>query len=37
VCLSSMFRGLFIEIRRGLEAFGIPEKRLLSLLVQVED
>jgi hypothetical protein len=26
VCLSSMFRCLFIEIRRGLEVLVIPEK-----------
>jgi hypothetical protein len=37
VCLSSMFRDLFIGIRRGLEALVIPENRLLSLLVQVGD
>jgi len=30
VCLSSMFRGLFIEIRRGLEALVIPEKSSLE-------
>jgi hypothetical protein len=30
VCLSSMFRGLFIEIRRGLEAIRIPEKSSLE-------
>jgi hypothetical protein len=26
VCLSLMFRGLFIEIRRGLEVLVIPKK-----------
>jgi hypothetical protein len=25
-----MFRGIFIEIRRGLEALGIPEKSSLE-------
>jgi hypothetical protein len=32
-----MFRGLFIEIRRGLKALEIQEKLKLSLLVQVGD
>jgi hypothetical protein len=32
-----MFRGLFIEIRRGLKAIEIQEKLKLSLLVQVGD
>jgi hypothetical protein len=30
-------RGLFIGSTQVLEALGIPEKSLLSLLVQVED
>jgi hypothetical protein len=30
-------RGLFIESTQVLEALGIPEKSLLSLLVQVGD
>jgi hypothetical protein len=41
MCLSSMFRGLFIgvrrglfiRVRRGLKALGILEKSELSLLV----
>jgi hypothetical protein len=37
VCLSSMFGGLFIEIKRGLKALGVQEKLELSLLVQVGD
>jgi len=37
VCLSSISRGLCIEIRRGLKALEILEKSELSLLVQVRD
>jgi hypothetical protein len=37
VCLSSMFRGLFIEIRRTLEALENLEKLEVSLKVQIGD
>jgi len=32
-----MFRGLFIEVRKGLEALKIQEKLELSPLVQIGD
>jgi hypothetical protein len=37
MCHFSMFKCLFIEIKRDLKALGIQEKLELSLLVQVGD
>jgi hypothetical protein len=37
VCLSLMFTGLFIEIKRDLKALEIQEKLEICFLVQVGD